>query len=223
MTVVNDYAEEVMGVAKAIAIHILGGEGGTDYSSWADDIAQDTMVALLEEEPFDDRYHLFAMCQLNAKHRAINFKMKEERRREIEQEHGDKINSMLTEQSAELLAADPYEVMAYEEMRDRLDTLSPLLYSTTERHYIDGLSVAEIAEQDEVTEDVIYKRLQRAREFIRDADPETERLLEPAKDGIEQQRERFAARTRAVECRRIRLRFPDLETNEWGVLYGQAN
>jgi DNA-directed RNA polymerase specialized sigma24 family protein len=109
MTVVNDYAEEVMGVAKAIAIHILGGEGGTDYSSWADDIAQDTMVALLEEEPFDDRYHLFAMCQLNAKHRAINFKMKEERRREIEQEHGDKINSMLTEQSAELLAADPYE------------------------------------------------------------------------------------------------------------------
>ena len=106
--------------------------------------------------------------------KACNFQTKEHRRREIEEEHGDKINTVLTGQGAELLAADPLEILAYEEMRDRLDQLSPLLYATVQLHYINGLDVSAIADMQAVTEDVIYKRLQRARDFVTNGEDDGE-------------------------------------------------
>jgi RNA polymerase sigma factor (sigma-70 family) len=168
MSIIEKNYQDLFGVAKSEATNQLGGSSGEDYASWAEDIAQDTIVRLLEMEAEGTlkEDEVFGLCKLIAFRKATNFYTKEIRRREIEEENGDKINSMLTEQSAELLAADPLEILAYDEMRDRLDDLSPLLYSTTERHYIDGLSVSEIAEQDGVTANVIYQRLHRARNFI---------------------------------------------------------
>jgi RNA polymerase sigma factor (sigma-70 family) len=170
MIITDEVASDLLKVAKAAACSILGGPVGDDYSSWADDVAQDTMVALLERDAagqLANKFVAISLCKTIAYRRAITWQATEQRRREIESEHGDDINRNLTGQSAELLSADPLEILAYDEMRDRLDGLSPLLYSTTSRHYIEGLSVAEIAEADGVTEAVIYKRLQRARDMVR--------------------------------------------------------
>ena len=160
--------DKLTGIMTAVIVEQLGGVAGDDYSSWVDDIVQDCYVSILETA--GEAEDIYNIASVIAYRKAISFKKGELRRREIEDEHGGKINSVLTGQSAELLAADPLEVMAYEEMRDRLDGLSPLLYSTTYRHYINGLSVADIADSDAVTEDVVYKRLQRARDFVSDGD-----------------------------------------------------
>jgi RNA polymerase sigma factor (sigma-70 family) len=134
-----------------------------DPTEEARDLVQDTMLALLEYEGDGNPYKLGAtMIQRDT----LDLLKTSARRREIEQDHGDEINSMLTNQSADTMASDPAEIMAYEEMRDRLDALSPLLYNTTRRHYIDGRTVIEIAIEDSVPPDTVYKRLQRARNFI---------------------------------------------------------
>ncbi len=158
-----DY-KRLTNVLTAAAIKALGGPVGDDYTADAEDLAQDVILKLLERELSEDDY--FKLGTKMVQDLAIDLRRTEQRRREIEDEHGDSINRNLTGQSAEVLAADPHEILAYEEMRDRLDQLSPLLYSTTTRHYIDGQSVTDIAERDGVSADVIYKRLQRARNFV---------------------------------------------------------
>jgi len=211
---------KLTGIMTASVIDVLGGSVGNDYASWTDDIVQDALVSLLEHEgEVEDVYNFGKVVAIR---RALSFQNKEERRREIEQEHGAEINRELTGQSAELLAADPLEILAYEEMRDRLDSLSPLLYNTTSRHYIDGRSIIDIAEEDGVSEDVIYKRLERARTLIRDEQPDETRSSdwEPATDGIPQQTERFTTRDRAWLCRQARLITPDLTLTEWKNNYG---
>lgn len=169
MGIVEQNYNDLFKMAKHKAIKQLGGSLGDDYASWAEDIAQDTIVKLLEMEAEGNlkEKELFGLCKLIATRRSINHCRDENRRREIQQEHGEAINRNL-DGSRETLSADPLEVMAYEEMRSRLDELSPKLYNTVQAHYIDGLSVREIAEEQEVTEDVIYKRLQRARDMVTD-------------------------------------------------------
>ncbi len=152
-------------VLLAKATTALGGSTSDDYSSWAEDLVQDTVLTLIEKGITDEdaAFKLGTKMILN---QVADHRRTERRRREIERQHKTKINTTLTGQSAELLAADPLEIMAYEEMRDRLDQLSPLIYGTVEDYYIKGLSVEHIAFNAEVTEAVIYKRLQRARDFI---------------------------------------------------------
>jgi RNA polymerase sigma factor (sigma-70 family) len=166
MGLITDNYNELFTLAKHTAVKTLGGHAGSDMSSWAEDIAQDVLVKLFEKEStLGDEDNIFGLVPLMVVRRCLNFKRDEGRRREIEQEHGDAINRNL-DGSREALSADPLEVMAYEEMRSRLDELSPKLYNTVQAHYINGLSVREIAEEQEVTEDVIYKRLQRARDMV---------------------------------------------------------
>lgn len=168
MNIVEQNAEKLYGVVMARITEYLGGAAGEDYASWAEDVAQDTMLELWQRE-LDGKVPSIEVAMSNAKqiawNRAHKFKAKETRRREIEQEHGESINRGL-DGSREYTSADPFEIMAYEEMRSRLDELSPKLYNTVEAHYIDGLSVQECAEKFECSEDVIYKRLQRARDVV---------------------------------------------------------
>lgn len=161
--------KKIIGIARSAAHTILGDGSGRDQSSWAEDIAQDTIVYLLEREKSGSLRSEFAayyLAELVARRKAVNFKNREDRRRTIEYEHGAEINKGLTGQSAEIMAADPVEIMAYDEMRDRLDELSPLLYNTVEAHYIQGRTVEEIAEEEGVTSNVIHQRLHRAREVV---------------------------------------------------------
>lgn len=130
----------------------------------AEDIAMDAIVKLLEKgvTEEDDQFALGTKIvqDLVKDHSKV-----ETRRREIEQENGEEINRGL-DGSREYLSADPMEIMAYDEMRDRLDELGPKLYNTVQRHYIDGVSVQDIAQQEGASEDAIYKRLQRARDIV---------------------------------------------------------
>jgi len=224
MNIPSDQAQDLLDLATATAVTILGNEVGADYGDWATDIASDTMVKILEHE--GEVENLFTFCKTTAQHLAIDFLRTELRRREIEDEYGESINRTLTGQSAELLAADPYEILAYEEMRGRLDQLSPLLYSTVDRHYMNGLSIAEIAAADDVTEAVIRKRLQRAREYIRDDAEEDVRQesTRPSMEDIEQhQRDNFKRRDEGYVMRKIRRENPDATLAEWTEAYGQAN
>ena len=135
------------------------------YSTIAEDIAQEAILSLIERG-VDDEDTSFKLGSKIVKDLCIDHMRKEQRRGEIVQEHGRDINRTLTGQSSESLAADPFDSMTKEEALDRLCALSPLLYDTTRAHYIEGLSVVEIAKRDEITEDVVYKRLQRARDIV---------------------------------------------------------
>lgn len=167
MTITDKHASELMGVAQSEAMKHLNTDSG-DFVSHYEDIAQDALVSLLEREAegkVDNEFVAFSLIKQIVHQTCTKLIRDETRRREIEQEHGESINNGL-DGSREYLSADPLEIMAYEEMRSRLDELSPKLYNAVERHYIDGRSVTSIAEEDGVSEDVVYKRLQRARDVI---------------------------------------------------------
>jgi len=168
MGIVEKNYEDLLGMCSNIAAMHLGGPAGTDHSAWAGDIAQNVIVMLLEKEAAGTlkEEDMFGLAKEMARTRSINFSTQERRRREIEQEHGVAINRSLTGQSAESLAADPFDGITREEALDRLCALSSLLYHTTHRYYIEGWTVCGIAETDGVSIDVIYKRLQRARDIV---------------------------------------------------------
>lgn len=167
MTTIDQHAAELMGVAQAEAMKYLNTDTG-DFVSHYEDIAQDALVTLLErqaEGKIENEFVAFAQVKVIVHQMCTKLIRDETRRREIEQEHGESINNGL-DGSREYLSADPMEIMAYEEMRDRLDELGPKLYNTVQRHYIDGVSVQDIAQQEGASEDAIYKRLQRARDVV---------------------------------------------------------
>ena len=139
--------------------------GNVDYTAASEDMAQEAIVKLLEKEVAteDDAFNLGTKIVIEL---CADLRRGEGRRREIEAEHGRTINRNLTGQSAESLAADPFEGILKEEAFDRLCALSPLLYHTVYLHYIEGLSVTEVSVEIETTVDVIYKRLQRARDIV---------------------------------------------------------
>lgn len=163
MTITNDQWKEIYDVAyrevrKAVT-------NATD----AEDLAQDTLERLWQRDEANLIANVFVAYELArsvGKHRAIDHNLKEQRRREIEAQYGDNINARLTGQSSEALAADPFDMMTRDEMLKRLDDLSPVLRRTVEAHYLDGMTVQKIAKGRGVTEDVIYKRLQRARDIV---------------------------------------------------------
>lgn len=166
MTVKNNY-NDLYGVAKSTALSTLGGNIMDDYAAWAEDIAQDVIVELLELEQAGklNEDTVFGLAKTIAERQSTSLYNKERRRREIEAEHGAAINRELL-RSREALAEDPFEQATSEEMADRINNLSEKLYNTANAYYILGLTAAEIAEEDGTTEDVVYKRLQRARDYI---------------------------------------------------------
>jgi len=151
-------------VLVATAIKTLSGPTGADHTAEAEDLAQDVLLILLEKDlPEDDTFKLGVKIVTEM---GRNHVRDERRRREIEKEYGGAINRGLTGQSAESLAADPFEGIAQEEALDRLCALSPLLYHTTHLHYITGLPVVEIATMLEVDVNTVYQRLARARTAV---------------------------------------------------------
>ncbi len=171
MGIVEKNYEELMSMATSVARKELGGPDRSDYTNYAADIAQNVVMMLLEKETAGElrEAEMFGLAKGMARLRSITYMRDESRRRELEEEHGEAINRRLTGQSAESLAADPYEEIPLEEAAHRLDALSPLLYRTTNAYYIVGEPIESIAEMEGVSEDVIYKRLQRARDIVKDS------------------------------------------------------
>ena len=168
MSIVGDNYTDLVGVATNVARKILGGTSGSDFASEAEDIAQDAIVVLLEKEEQGQltTATMFGLVDIVAARKAMSYKRGELRRREIESEHGTSINKTLTGQSAEALSADPYELMAVDEMKERLNDLSPMLRWTVKSYYIEGMTTAEMAKAQGCKEEAIYKRLQRARDIV---------------------------------------------------------
>lgn len=146
----------------AKAVQVMG--GSDDYASYAEDIAMDAIVRMLERG-IEDPEEQYKLGITTVTFLAKNFMRDERNRRDIENKEGVAINREL-DGSREYLLVNPFDVMTYEEMRDRLDDLSPLLRETVVAHYIDGKTVDQIAADEGVSEDRIYKRLQRARDEV---------------------------------------------------------
>ena len=128
-----------------------------------EDIAQDVFTELLEYD--GEVEDVFALAITMTKRASLDILRKEARRAEIERDHGDEINAGM-DGSREYMSADPREVLAYQEMSTRLSELSPKLMETVRGYYLEGKSVASLAESEGVSEDVIYKRLERARTIV---------------------------------------------------------
>ena len=154
-------------VAKATR-HLNGGaQARRDYGSWAESLAHDSIVELLEYEGTGNVFKLGAtICE----RRCRDFKRDEINRREIENEFGARINRELTGQSAELLAEDPLDGLLRDEMIDRLEGLSPMLRWTVEQYYTEGRSAEDLATEQSTSVSTIHKRLQRARDIVKDND-----------------------------------------------------
>ena len=179
-------------VAKATR-HLNGGaQARRDYGSWAESLAHDSIVELLEYEGTGNVFKLGAtICE----RRCRDFKRDEINRREIESEHGKSINKTLTGQSAEMLAADPLDTLLKDEMALRFDNLSPMLKQTLEQYYMEGKTAEELAVIQLTSVATIYKRLQRARDIIKDED-EGDRVRS---DRMSDEQNRNEARTQLKE------------------------
>jgi RNA polymerase sigma factor (sigma-70 family) len=151
-------------VLVATATKTLAGPNGADHTTEAEDLAQDVLIILMEKDLGEDDMFKLGVKIITDKSR--DYLRQETRRREIEKEHGKSINRGLTGQSAESLAADPFDGIALEEALDRLADLSALLHATAQLHYIDGLEVSAIAALLQADENTIYQRLARARAAV---------------------------------------------------------
>ena len=170
MTIEAKYPELFTMCKHTATTHLGGPKGasGNDIASWAEDVAQEVILELLEREEkgeIDDNL-VFGLAKLMAQRKAINMDRITRRQWLLRLEHRGAINRKVTGGSAELLGADPCDLLIQEETAEKFKELSPLVTATYELHYEQGLEVAEIARMQDVTEDVIYKRLQRARDFI---------------------------------------------------------
>ncbi|KKK70803.1 hypothetical protein LCGC14_2920320 [marine sediment metagenome] len=206
----------------SIALKELGGEAGSDYTDVAEDIVQSFILTLLIDKVTDED-EAFNLGTAAVIHDCVDYVRLERNRREIEAEHGASINRTLTGQSAESLSADPTDIMMADEMRARLNELSPINQATLDLHYIQGLDISAIAEMQGVTEVVIRKRLQRARDYIRaDAleDTRTEDVRPSMEDIKVQQRDNFKRRDEGYIKRRIRHLNPDATLAQWEAMYG---
>ena len=153
-------------VLVATATKTLAGPTGADHTSEAEDIVQDALITLMIKDlPEDDMFKLGVKIVTD---KCRDYLKVTGRRRTIEKEHGKAINRGLTGQSAESLAADPFEGITLTEALARLEDLSPLLYHTCSLHYISGLPVVEIATMLEVDCNTIHQRLARARTAVID-------------------------------------------------------
>lgn len=142
----------------------LGGRAGMDYAGYAEDLAQDAVLALIEKDVTteDDAFKLGTKMVADW---AKNLRKGETRRREIEAVNGTTINRNLTGQSAEGLAADPLDLLVRDEMVGRFATLSPVLANTLQLVCEEGVTIPEAAERLGITPNAVYQRLWQIREI----------------------------------------------------------
>lgn len=137
--------------------------------NWATDLRQDFYVAWMEapdnERVFANVQHLRSFCHGFYANLLRNQKAVARRRMEIEQESVDYITSALGLIDE---GCDPMDQMiAEEEIGNKLKELSPLLRVTLERVVIDGASHEDVAVEEGTSVNVIYQRLHKAKEILR--------------------------------------------------------
>ena len=156
--------QELVTKLKAQAVRALGGGVGSDYSSYADDLVQDTLLYLYERDITEEREQQ-ALATGFIAWRANNLIRNESNRRRIELESGKEINKEV-DGSRSYTTVDPLDALESTEIVERLANLSPTLSYTFEEYHFNGKSIEEIADASGVSTASIYKRLERARELL---------------------------------------------------------
>ena len=131
--------------------------------SWDEDLKQDLIVKILE---LPEDYEINKGWCVRAYNNMLQNRARDNaRRRELLQHNEDTVRGNFYDDNQ---AADPSEVLsAIEEMDDRMDQLSPLVKKTMIMHYVDGLTVEDIAGKEWVEPKAIYERLRVGRNTLK--------------------------------------------------------
>ena len=130
---------------------------------WDDDDRQDVYVRVLEHEGEPSSVNNAWLSRMYTNLRN-NRARDDARRREIVGDAQATLAGMVSDDNT----ADPLDIlMSQEEIENRVSGLSTLLYDTLVSHVVHGATPHELAVRYDVKEEVIYKRLQRARELVK--------------------------------------------------------
>lgn len=129
---------------------------------WDEDLKQDLIVDLLEL-PEDAQVNK-SWCVTWYNRHKVNESVKQNNRKRLEEENVDAILAFCHPNSR---SDDPMDLLiAHEEMDERFDGLSPLLYDTLEAIELEGRTPEEIAAENGESVEAVYKRAQRARKIL---------------------------------------------------------
>lgn len=130
---------------------------------WDEDIKQEVYLAILEKP---EGYEINkGWCQSTYENLRNRDARDERRHRQILQDNADSVRATFFSENQ---ADDPSDVLSADELvGSRYAQLSPLVRKTLEMHYIQGMTIEDIAGQEWVDPNVIYKRLQRGREILK--------------------------------------------------------
>jgi DNA-directed RNA polymerase specialized sigma24 family protein len=122
---------------------------------WDDDLRQDVYVKVLESaetNPVNNAWLSRIYTNLEHDNRKV-----QDRRREIERDNSDSVIAALGMQGN---SADALDIlMCNQEFEVKYKEMSSLLRGTLDSLVDDGMSVAELAEVEDVSENVIYQRV----------------------------------------------------------------
>jgi DNA-directed RNA polymerase specialized sigma24 family protein len=163
MKITEEEAGRLRNVLVATATNLLGSSKGQDHCAEAEDIAHDAIVSILEYNNPAGADDPFSLGSVIVTHLALNHLRNIRNRAQITEEF---LPRLLAEFGPRFSGDDPAQVLEAEHLADMWDALSPLLNATVVAHYLDGHGVDHIAAAEDVSADVIYKRLQRARDYV---------------------------------------------------------
>ena len=174
----------------------------------AEDIVQDTYEEVLSSgvellEPTAKTY-IFGMIQDNC----YDYNDKSVNRDRLFADNVLEVRKNLGNQE-DAVGHDPLDALiASEDMTGRLGALSPLNRDTLERIYIEGVDPATLAEEEGVTVDAIWKRVERLKKILKgDEDEAPVRSARPTDSEMRSSIDtEFKRRARAVDMRLQRVR-----------------
>ena len=135
-----------------------------DHQQEAEDIVISTLIGMMESKSTikDDTAHTFVMKAIH--NRAIDFLRTNKRRAQFDADYAALIRKQMFHNGDN---SDPAKVVDAEaRITERLTSLSPLLRNTLLRVLVDGASPEDVADEDLVSADVVYKRIERAKRAI---------------------------------------------------------
>lgn len=156
MNNIRDDAAEILDYLRGAAREVLPEWGGSAH----EDIAMEAYLKLLETDA--EVKHPFTLGYTIAQNLAKNHIRDEQHRREALRDNAVEVRKLQAGGGE-----DPAAIVEAEERMERLDSLTPILRSTVEDYYVEGLSIKEIAAKEGANESAVKVRLHRAREIVK--------------------------------------------------------
>ena len=133
-----------------------------EAQKWDEDMKQDMYVKLLEQpEGYMDGVSVKKLMTTVYNRNVIDSGAKEARRRELVLENVQAIEGLHGTDDT----CDPIEHLTADELLERIESLSPLLYNTF-RCYVEGTPIQKIADDYGVDSNTIYQRIHAIKQEI---------------------------------------------------------